>query len=251
MVYALTKLVHFLLHPLHLLLALGLLWLLARALGWRRCAVAAGALAAALVLGVGVAPTGAVLLAQLEARHPAPADALERARGAIILGGSAGATGQETIGYRLNGNAERLTTALALRAARPDWPIIITGGDGSVFGQAIPEPEAVRRLIAHVGGDPGAFIFEEASRNTRENAVLTAELLGDQAGPWLLVTSARHMPRAYATFRAAELDVIPYPVDQNADAIAPSLNIAGNFAVTAEALRELVGYAYYWARGWV
>jgi uncharacterized SAM-binding protein YcdF (DUF218 family) len=31
--------------------------------------------------------------------------------------------------------------------------------------------------------------------------------------PWLLVTSAWHMPRALATFCAAGWNVTPYPVD--------------------------------------
>jgi len=56
--------------------------------------------------------------------------------------------------------------------------------------------------------------FESRSRTTYENAVFTAALPGvDKRRPWLLVTSAWHMPRALATFRAAGWNVTPYPVD--------------------------------------
>src|SRR3546814_14992278 len=56
--------------------------------------------------------------------------------------------------------------------------------------------------------------FEAQSRNTAENARLTAALVGQGDGrPWLLVTSAWHMPRAVASFRAAGLEVLAYPVD--------------------------------------
>jgi len=56
--------------------------------------------------------------------------------------------------------------------------------------------------------------FEFGSRTTYENAVFTAALPGvDRTRPWLLVTSAWHMPRALATFRAAGWNVTPYPVD--------------------------------------
>jgi uncharacterized SAM-binding protein YcdF (DUF218 family) len=51
-------------------------------------------------------------------------------------------------------------------------------------------------------------------RITSENTVLAAAMPGvDKSRPWLLVTSAWHMPRALATFRAGGWSVTPYPVD--------------------------------------
>ena len=56
--------------------------------------------------------------------------------------------------------------------------------------------------------------YESASRNTYENAVLTAQLPGvDPTQRWLLVTSATHMPRSMATFEKAGWHVTAYPVD--------------------------------------
>ena len=55
---------------------------------------------------------------------------------------------------------------------------------------------------------------EEQSRNTVENAVFSQLLAHPQPGErWLLVTSAYHMPRAMAAFRAAGFAVEAYPVD--------------------------------------
>ena len=55
---------------------------------------------------------------------------------------------------------------------------------------------------------------EEQSRNTVENAVFSQLLAHPQPGErWLLVTSAYHMPRAIAAFRAAGFPVEAYPVD--------------------------------------
>ena len=55
---------------------------------------------------------------------------------------------------------------------------------------------------------------EEQSRNTIENAVFSRLLADPKPGErWLLVTSAFHMPRAIAAFRAAGFPVEAYPVD--------------------------------------
>ncbi len=55
---------------------------------------------------------------------------------------------------------------------------------------------------------------EEQSRNTIENAVFSRLLAHPKPGErWLLVTSAFHMPRAIAAFRAAGFAVEAYPVD--------------------------------------
>ena len=55
---------------------------------------------------------------------------------------------------------------------------------------------------------------EEQSRNTIENAVFSRLLADPKPGErWLLVTSAFHMPRAIAAFRAAGFPIEAYPVD--------------------------------------
>lgn len=56
--------------------------------------------------------------------------------------------------------------------------------------------------------------LEDGSRNTRENAQQVAKLLGQRCQqPWLLVTSAWHMPRSMAEFEAVGCKVTAYPVD--------------------------------------
>src|SRR5690606_1496605 len=69
----------------------------------------------------------------------------------------------------------------------------------------------------------------------------------------LLVTSAFHMPRAAAQFRAAGITVDPFPVDFRFS--SGSRTTALDFFPSVEALRqthtalrELYGRAYYWLR---
>ena len=55
--------------------------------------------------------------------------------------------------------------------------------------------------------------FDDASRNTAENAAFVAALVGvPLQGRWLLVASAFHMPRAQGLFRKAGLNLDAYPV---------------------------------------
>ena len=91
------------------------------------------------------------------------------------------------------------------------------------------------------------IVLERGSRNTRENAVESARIVRERG--WktlLLVTSAMHMPRAAASFRAAGLDVDLLPVDHRAGEQAGNLlPRAEALERSTEALRELAGRAIY------
>ena len=105
-------------------------------------------------------------------------------------------------------------------------PLIIVSG-GNVFLQEGIRPESAYTadLLQEWGIPQSAIIFEGNSRNTRENAVETSRLLKNrQLNRVLLVTSAFHMPRALATFRAVGIDAIPSPSSISAD-IGPA-NVA-------------------------
>ena len=57
-------------------------------------------------------------------------------------------------------------------------------------------------VLASLGVETNRVIYEDQSRNTYENAVFSKRLIDPgQSERWLLVTSARHMPRAIGSFR--------------------------------------------------
>jgi uncharacterized SAM-binding protein YcdF (DUF218 family) len=65
-----------------------------------------------------------------------------------------------------------------------------------------------------MGLDTGRIVFEDRSRNTWENARYSYDLVKPQPGErWLLVTSAKHMPRSVGVFRKVGWPVIAYPAD--------------------------------------
>ncbi len=249
-VFVLSKLLLFVTQPLAwvaLLLTLGLL-LPQR---WRRGGrtLLWGALAVLLLQGWEPLPDA--LLRRLEAQHPAPAT-LDGSRyaGVIVLGGALESSyvWQGHTQPALNSAAERMTAALPLLQRAPQLQLLFTGGEGELLTRGLSEAERARQFYASLGVDPQRLLFESASRTTFENAVLSAALPGvDPTQPWLLVTSAWHMPRALATFQHAGWNVTPWPTDYRAGLATPwhQYSLAGAASKWHTALHEVVGLWVY------
>jgi uncharacterized SAM-binding protein YcdF (DUF218 family) len=213
----LSKLLNLLAQPLNWVLALLLLSLLLRRL---RRASAGKPFAAAVVVLIllGFEPLPAALLSQLENQSTeVPPDAdLRGYAGVVILGGAleAGRISQHHLNPLLNDSAERMTMAVALWQRNPKLRLVFTGGEGEWFGSGPTESERALHFFASLGVPPTALTLEMRSHNTFENAIFTSQVPGvDSHQPWLLLTSAWHMPRSLATFRKAGWNVTPYPVD--------------------------------------
>ena len=100
-----------------------------------------------------------------------------------------------------------------------------------------------------------AVLLETDSATTRGNAVYTAQLLEDRGlERVLLVTSALHMERALATFRAAGVEAWPAPTDFEVEPLPPDLlrwlPDAQALADSTRALKEYLGLWVYRWRGW-
>jgi uncharacterized SAM-binding protein YcdF (DUF218 family) len=99
-------------------------------------------------------------------------------------------------------------TALSAGKAR----FVIASGGALRKGPA--ETYAMAALLTAWGVPQEAIILETASRNTYENAINSKRLLEAHGlHQVLLVTSALHMPRALALFRALGIDAGPAPTD--------------------------------------
>ncbi|WP_200343108.1 YdcF family protein [Rhodovibrio sodomensis] len=83
----------------------------------------------------------------------------------------------------------------------------------AVGGGAAREAAAIAEVAGAAGVPPAAILAEARSRNTLQNAVLTAHLVrrhGLRGG--YLVTDWPHMPRAWLCFRLAGVRCRPAPV---------------------------------------
>jgi len=245
-----------------------LFWLVARPENWivlllgfglwslRRHRVAAAGKfvlsALLLVLFIGLMPVGQLLMRPLEMRFSAAPD-ISAPVGIIILGGGEDARMSAATGLpELNTAGERLILGLALAQAFPEAQLIFTGGSASLVNQRISGVDGAQTLFARFDILDSRIILEPAARNTAENAARTFELVEDRTqGPWVLVTSAFHMPRSVGSFCAAGWrDLVPYPVDyRGADLGGLSWSFAENLDLLNIAIKEWIGLAAYFLTG--
>lgn len=248
--FILAKLLNVLTQPLAWVVALLFLGLLLQG-RWRRAGRGLLWTALSVLLLQGWEPLPDALLRQLEARHPAPAQpVLSQYAGVIVLGGST-ESGYAWEGHdqpALNSRAERLTAALPLMQRAPQLLLLYTGGEGELLAQGPSEAERARRFYAQQGLPSQRLLLETRSRNTHENAVFSAALPGvDRTRPWLLITSAWHMPRALATFKKGGWNVTPWPTDYRTGLATPwhQYSLSQGSAKWQLALHELLGLAVY------
>lgn len=217
-VFVVSKLLSAITQPLFWL---ALWWLLALLLLEKKPRAAKRMLWSSLVLLglLGFQALPDALLRALERRYPAQpmAAALEQHAGMLVLGGAVEhpaswqAHGQVPLGQ----SAERMTVPVGLMRQHPQWQLVFSGGEGRLLATGITEGQLAQQFYAEQGVDMARVQIEQGARTTRENALRVAQTLGERCSqqPWLLVTSAWHMPRSVAEFEAVGCKVTPYPVD--------------------------------------
>jgi uncharacterized SAM-binding protein YcdF (DUF218 family) len=216
MVFVLGKLGWLLLRPSNLLLLLALIGLLGL---WRRRPWAPRLLAASLAVTAAcvLLPVGNWLTVPLENRFPRPPALPEQVDGVVFLGGGIDGTVTFARGVPSFGETmERFAAILELARQLPNARLVFTGGTAwRDRGTDHTEAAVIRRFLADQGLSEGRVALEARARSTRENALLTLELMQPRLGErWLLVTSAKHMPRAIGVFRRAGWPGIEaWPVD--------------------------------------
>ncbi|WP_181705260.1 YdcF family protein [Chthonobacter rhizosphaerae] len=252
MFFIASKLIFLVLRPSNAVLLAMLVGLLLRRLGRRRT----GAIVFSLGLGAAVVaawtPLGNALILPLEQRFPQIAPPADEPTGVIILGGSIDpiATAQRGDYPQLLDGAERLIVGAEMARRYPNARIVFTGGSGDIISTERQESDVALTQLTGLGVPRERLVLETRSRNTRENAVFTYDILKPQPGDrWLLVTSAWHMPRSVGVFRAAGwTGLIPYPVDYRSVLDPPWFG--RNFAseglfLTDIAVKEYIGLVAY------
>lgn len=118
-----------------------------------------------------------------------------------------------------------------------------------------PQPVSTRMAaLAHMAGVPRRHLrTETASSDTYENLRNVARMLPKDR-PFVLVTSALHMPRAMAVARSLGLEALPYPCDFRSKAELgwyAWLPNSRSLALAGWVLHEYLGALYYRLRGWI
>lgn len=203
---------------------------------------------------VAVIPIGEFLFSKLENRFPRKIELPVKIEGILVLGGVVDQFISEDRGVvAINGAVERLTAFARLSKRYPEARLVFTGGSGVLSSQNLKEAHYIKPLIRQLGIDPGEVFFEDQSRNTLENAVLTKKVVQPSGkGWWIIITSAFHMPRAMGVFRQAGWKAIPYPVDYHTVSTGwkgITFDFSGGIGGLSKGLHEWIGLTFYWLTG--
>jgi len=185
-------------------------------------------------------------------------DALPTADAIVMLGGGAAPSRYEASGVHLTPAGDRLVMANALFQAKKA-PVLLLGGNANKLDGVVRfEGIIVRDLLATWGVPAEAIIPLGANEDTHDEALKVHALAAERG--WhrvLLVTSANHMRRASAVFRAQGLEVIPLPCNFLTTVATapppPGLTVPryDGFVKVSIWLHEEIGWWTYRHRGWI
>lgn len=131
----------------------------------------------------------------------------------IVLGGSSNFD-KNGRGY-FNGTSDRFIQICILYKTQKIKKIIISGGSNASNQPKDADFQYKKMLELGIPGND--IIVEDSSQSTFENAAFTKIKINSLhlKPPFVLVTSAMHIPRAERVFIAAGLPVIPFPCNYN------------------------------------
>jgi uncharacterized SAM-binding protein YcdF (DUF218 family) len=201
--------------------------------------LAAGA-GAFLVFGFG--PTGSWLLGTLEDEYPPLRDLkkAEQIDTILILSGYAEKDLHADPSSEVNfASAFRIMETIRILAAHPGKKVLISGH--------APVAGILKSLMVKLGVPQNQIEVDELSESTYKSAVNNSERLKDK--PFILVTSAGHMPRAMGVFKKLGMNPIPAPTNYLSKKDYPAatfLPSPQNLLRSDLAVHEYLGLAWYW-----
>ncbi len=233
---------------------LGALITIALAIRFPRAARVLGLLVLIAAYALSIRPVAKPLITTLEDRHGALQGIPDRAQAIVVLGAGQVFDSPAHEGAWLADAALQRVHHAARLARDSELPVYATGG--TPLGHGVPSARIMARAMTRdYGVDPQRITEETASRNTAEHPRFLKPLL-EHRDRIVLVTTAWHMPRTVATFRAAGLEPIPAPTDYHPERGKPFhwldlIPSANALTMSRNACHEYLGLAYYRLRGWI
>jgi uncharacterized SAM-binding protein YcdF (DUF218 family) len=167
----------------------------------------------------------------------------------IVPGGFA-SPDENANGY-FNSSADRFIQAVKLYKLGEIKHLLISGGNGKTDEKSFQEAAWVKGELLVFGVPDSVIFIEDKSNNTKDNAINSKIILDSLhlQPPYLLITSAFHMPRAALLFKKSGVAVDPFPCNYNAGMgrstwtdLIPTLPVLMAWDTY---LKEAVGYWWY------
>ncbi len=169
----------------------------------------------ALFFTFGAGPIPDLMLRSLENDYPpfalsSDANSPFSPKFVVVLGGDHTAAAELPVTSRLGPKSTaRLNEGARLLRLFPEAKLIVTGGKVRA-DQPVAIADDMAEIAEMWGISRDSIVVENQSRDTKDHVRYLTEMLGEE--PFLLVTSASHMPRAMALFANAGLNPTAAPV---------------------------------------
>ena len=189
--------------------------------------------------------------------RPLDAQTAADVRAIVVLDGGAERYegGGEAIEQPNDSSALRALEATRVYSLARNATVVVTSGRFDGLVELRPGGALLDAVVA--AGVPSERVVHDVhSPNTRAHAVNVGQLLRNRGVQrFALVTSATHIRRSVAAFRREGLDPIPSPAPmRSAHKRLPQwrrwLPERDSLLITEQAIYDLLGLTYYWARGW-
>lgn len=167
----------------------------------------------------------------------------------IVPGGFA-SVDDEATGY-FNSSSDRFIQAVKLFKLKKITHLLISGGNGKTDDADFKEAAWVKNELVQFGVPDSLIFIEDLSNNTRDNALNSKRILDSLQlqPPYLLITSALHIPRASFLFTNAGVPVINFPCNYTSGlgpfSAADLIPLPSQLPDWDKFLKEVFGNFYY------
>lgn len=125
----------------------------------------------------------------------------------VLGGGHFSCPGLSPLTQLSSDSLMRLMEGIRIYRQLPGARLLLSGGR---ISSSEGDAEMMAQAAVALGVDPSSIMLENASLDTKDEARIIKNMLGSQ--PFILVTSAYHMPRSMALFTAQGMRPLPAPV---------------------------------------
>lgn len=168
----------------------------------------------------------------------------------VVLGGGHTSDPELSPISRMNSSAlVRLMEGIRIYRKHPGTKLLLSGGGGF---DPIPEAEVMAHVAMEMGVPERDMILESKSQDTRDEALFIKPIVGNE--PFVLVTTASHIPRSMALLKKLGMNPVPSPIGHSIkdghglrpDSFFPSPDGLRNAEL---AIHEYIGMAWSKLRG--
>jgi uncharacterized SAM-binding protein YcdF (DUF218 family) len=155
-------------------------------------------------------PIPSLMMSSLESQYPPLAEAPDTTISwVVVLAGGASDDPRLSNVHRLaSSTTVRLVEGIRLWRQLPNARLVLSGGAPFT---TVPGAALMRSLAVDLGVPDSSVVIEDRSLDTKDQALAVRQFVGDE--PFLLITSASHMPRSMAMFEKQGLAPVAAPTE--------------------------------------